>query len=307
MTRLGSIADLSRLPGPTVLAIGVFDGVHLGHRAVLGRAIESANARGGTAVAVTFDPHPVSVLRPGVPVELLTPTPRKLQLIGTLGIRVSLVIRFDHAFADTPPGTFLEELHSSAPALGEIVVGCGWTFGKGRSGTVDYMRARGSELGFVATEIPSVRAAGALVSSTRIRAAIRSGHLDVAAELLGRQHELRGTVLRGNQVGRKIGFPTANISSRGLVLPPDGVYAARAEFGASEMPCVANIGVRPTLGAGGERTVEAHIPGFSGDLYGTEIALSKFRFLRPEQKFDSLEALRKQIAADAVLALSAGQ
>jgi len=301
MIRLDSTDALASLVRPAVLAIGVFDGVHLGHRAVLGRALESARACGAAAVAVTFDPHPAAVLRPESAPPLLTRTPHKLELFAAAGFTHALVLRFDAELAATAPQDFLESLRAPCRPLVEMVVGCGWTFGKDRAGTVGLMRAAGARDGYRVTEIASIESGGRPVSSTRIRDAIRAGDLDLAASLLDRPHELRGTVLRGKALGRTIGFPTANIPAAGLVLPPDGVYAATVRAGSLARPAAVNIGTRPTIGDQTGRTVEAHLLDFTGDLYDREIAIVLHRFLRPEQRFDSLADLTARIARDCEL------
>jgi riboflavin kinase / FMN adenylyltransferase len=296
---LTDIARLEVVPGPVFLAVGVFDGMHLGHRAVLGRALADSRARGGSAVAATFDPHPARTLRPDRAPHLLTSMPHKAQMIASMGFAWMLVMRFDSAFAETPPEVFLESLHASCRPLAEIVVGHGWMFGSGRRGSVGMIREAGARMGFDAVEIPPVAAGGEQVSSTRIRRAIASGDLATAALCLGRPYTILGTVVRGRGLGSRLGFPTANLSAHNEQFPPDGVYAVHACLpGSPPMPGVANIGVRPTLESSGARTLEVHLTNFDRDIYGQDLEVTFLRFLRPERKFAGTGELREQISRD---------
>lgn len=286
------------MPGPLALAIGVFDGVHLGHLAILQRTLAEARQCGGTPVVVTFHPHPTKILRPQAYSRLLTSTPHKLRIIGDLGFAHALVIPFDEAFAHTPAADFLEALGRGARRLEAIVVGCGWRFGHRREGTVDLIRSVGGRMGFRALEIPAVHAGGGLVSSTRIREAIREGKFEEARLCLGRPYTILGTVVPGRRLGRKLGFPTANLSAHNEQFPPDGVYAGKALLPGQSLPAVINIGFRPTISEELERNLEVHIPDFEADLYGRDMEVEFSHFLRPEQKFASVEQLAHQIAKD---------
>ncbi|MEA3211748.1 MAG: riboflavin kinase / adenylyltransferase [Chthoniobacter sp.] len=295
-----SIAELGQIPGPLFLAIGVFDGVHLGHRAVLDRALADARQAGGTAVAVTFDPHPARLLRPEQAPRLLTSTQHKIRLIRALGIPNLLVNRFDRAFAATPPEEFIRSLAAAARPLREICVGFEWSFGKDRGGNLALLDRMGRELGFQEVGVPAVEIDGRVVSSTLIRSAVEAGDLATAARFLGREYTILGTVTKGAQLGRTLGFPTANLSAHNEQFPPNGVYAVEVARRAQTLRGVANIGVRPTLAkASGERVFEVHLFDFSEDLYGEDLEVTFRGFLRPEQKFASLDALRAQIAHDA--------
>jgi riboflavin kinase/FMN adenylyltransferase len=295
---LHSIAGLANIPGPLHLAIGVFDGVHLGHRAVLRRALDEGVRAGGTAVAVTFDPHPLRILRPESAPRLLTSTPHKLQLILALGIAQVLVIPFTREFAATPPEDFIRAL-AACGTLREICVGHEWSFGKGRAGNLALLEKLGSELGFAEVGVPPVKVEGQIVSSTLIRAAVESGDLATAERFLGRPYTILGTVVRGAHVGTKLGFPTANLAAHNEQFPPNGVYAVEALRGETTLRGVANIGVRPTVAqSGGERVLEVHLFDFTGNLYGEDLEVSFAHFLRPEQKFSGLDALTAQIARD---------
>ncbi len=317
---LSSISELADMAGPVVLAAGVFDGFHLGHRAVIERAIADARAAGGTPVVVTFDPHPAAVLRPQSAPPLLTSTRHKLRLLADAGIADVLVLDFDAAFAAKPPEQFIAELAAACRPLREICVGEDWAFGKDRGGNISLLTTLGKKLGFDAIGLPPVMVEGKAVSSTAIRAAVEEGALEAAARLLGREFSMLGTVIEGRRLGRTLGFPTANVRLESEQLPPNGVYAVRANILAAEdtrranpenskSACpppavagydgIANVGVRPTVsGEGEQRLVEVHLFDFSGDLYGRDIEVFFERFVRPEQKFPSLDALRAQIACD---------
>jgi riboflavin kinase/FMN adenylyltransferase len=296
---LRAIDQLRELPGPLFLAIGVFDGVHLGHQAVIRRALEAAQREGGTAVVVSFDPHPVRVLRPEQAPRLLTSTAHKLQLIRDLGVQHQLVIHFDLHFAATPPEEFIRALASAARPLREICVGFYWSFGKGRAGNLALLERMGAELGFAEVGVPAVEIDGEIVSSTLIRAAVEAGDLARGARLLGRDFTILGTVVEGDHLGRTLGFPTANLSAHNEQYPPNGVYAVEARRDGRSLPGVANIGVRPTVKhAGGERLLEVHLFDFEEEIYGEDLEITFRKFLRPEQKFASLDALREQISRD---------
>jgi riboflavin kinase/FMN adenylyltransferase len=282
------------------LAIGVFDGVHLGHRAVIERALADARNTGGTAVVVTFDPHPMRVLRPEKAPRLLTSTPHKIRLVRQLGLSHLLVLPFDLAFAATPAEEFIRQLAAAARPLREICVGHQWSFGKGRAGNLELLARLGAELGFEEVGVPAVEIDGRIVSSTIIRQAVEFGDLPTAARLLGREYTILGTVVEGLHLGRMLGFPTANLSAHNEQFPPNGVYVVEARRnGGAPLRGVANIGVRPTLAqASGERVLEVHLFDFDGDLYGTDLEIAFRHFLRPEEKFASLDALREQIGHD---------
>ena len=300
---LTSVAELAGLPGPLFLAVGVFDGVHLGHQAVLRRALDDARQTGGTAVAVTFDPHPVRVLRPEQAPRLLTSTPHKLQLIRDLGISHILLLPFDRTFAATEPADFIRALVAAARPLREICVGFEWSFGKGRAGNLALLEKLGAELGFAEVGVPAVEVDGEIVSSTLIRRAVEAGDLARAARLLGRDFTILGTVVAGDHIGKTLGFPTANLSAHNEQFPPNGVYAVEARRGAQMLPGAVNIGVRPTIqNANGERILEVHLFDFDETIYGEDLEITFRQFLRPEQKFASLDALRAQIAQDVIQA-----
>ena len=305
MKVLSNMSGLASVPGPLVVAAGVFDGMHLGHRAVLQSALESAKAVDGTAVALTFDPHPSKILRPQSAARLLTSTRHKLRLMEELGIAGVLVIPFDKNFAEVEAEDFLRQLGSSSRHLVRICVGQGWRFGHSRSGDADMLRRIGPQLGFETTEVEPVQIGGTTVSSTLIRQAVESGDLETACRFLGRRYSVLGTVMPGDGLGKKLGFPTANLAAHNEQFPPDGVYSVRVHLGGRVVPGVANIGSRPTVKTAGERLLEVHLIAYSGDLYGQDIEVEFLRFLRPEKIFHDIDALRAQIALDVQVAAPA--
>lgn len=258
---------------------------------------------GGTAVVVTFDPHPTKILRPESFSRLLTSTPHKLRILESLGLRYALVLRFDAALAAMSAGDFLHALAGAGRRLGAVVVGAGWRFGRGREGTVDWIRAEGARRGFRVVEMEPVRVGRAPVSSTRVREAIQRGDFVEAEQCLGRPYAILGTVVRGRGLGRHLGFPTANLAAHNEQFPPDGVYAVQVLLAGQRWRAVANIGWRPTLSSSSERVLEVHIAGWEGELYGHDLEVEFERFLRPERRFPSPAALAAQIARDLEAAL----
>jgi len=298
MRILHSIAELKELPGPLFLAIGVFDGVHLGHQAVIRRAIEDAAKQNGTAVVVTFNPHPIRILRPDAAPLLLTANKHKAELIARLGVADLLIIPFTREFAALHAAEFIRQLKDAAQSLRGIYVGHQWSFGHQRSGNLELLQKLGDEWGFEEVGIPVVEVNGNVVSSTAIRQAVATGNLEAAETLLGRPYTVLGTVVEGDKIGRTIGFPTANLSVHNEQLPPDGVYAVQAAWNDQTISGVLNIGNRPTVSAGLKKTVEVHLLDFSGQLYGQDLEITFLKFLRGEMKFSGLDGLKSQIAND---------
>jgi riboflavin kinase / FMN adenylyltransferase len=300
MQILRSIPELSQLPGPIFLAIGVFDGVHRGHQAVISTSAEHARSANGTPVVVTFDPHPMKILRPTKAPHLLTATQHKIKLIRNLGVQHLLVIKFDKGFAATAPEDFVQQLVMHSKPLREICVGHEWSFGKGRRGNLALLRKLGAQFDFEVVGIHAVKLGnGELVSSTGIRHAIEAGDLAKAAEMLGREYTVLGTVVRGEHLGKKIGFPTANLSAHSEQFPPNGVYFAQAMLNGITYPGVVNLGYRPTVSSGkSERVLEIHLLDFDHDIYGKDVEVRFVQYLRPEQKFENIDALARQIELD---------
>jgi riboflavin kinase / FMN adenylyltransferase len=303
MKLLQSVEELSSVTGPIHLAIGVFDGIHLGHQSVINRAITAAARGGDTSVVLTFHPHPVRVLRPEKAPRLLTSTQHKTVLIEQLGVNALLIQEFSLAFSRTPPRDFVLQLLTHAKRLQTICVGEGWSFGANRSGSVDLLRELAASEGFTLDIVEPVIVDGDVVSSTRVREAVERGELEHAAKLLGRPFTVLGTVTKGNHLGRQLGFPTANLRAHNEQFPPNGVYAVKAWHKTKEYGGVVNIGIRPTLEqTKGERILEIHLFDFDQDIYGDEVEVSFLEYLRPEKKFDGLTQLKEQIGRDAAVA-----
>lgn len=306
MTLLREISELGTLPGPLYLAIGVFDGLHLGHQVVIGAAQAEAVQHGGRVVVVTFDPHPIEVLSPRHAPRLLTAPQHKLALLEReLGVRHCWVIRFDLERARQTGEEFIAELLAAAgpDRLAGIYVGEQWRFGQGRSGDLALLQRLGTSGRFVAFGLPTLEIEGAPVSSTRIREAIGAGDFAVAHRLLGRSYTVYGTVVEGRRLGRSIGFPTANLLVNREQLPPTGVYAVRAMGRGDGWNGVANLGYRPTVaGDATERLLEVHLFDFVGDIYGEVLEVEFVEFLRAERKFAGVVELQAQIAVDAAAA-----
>src|ERR1700722_7873581 len=303
MKVLRAIDELGSLPGSTHLAIGVFDGLHIGHQAVIGRALASSRQTGGNAVAVTFDPHPVRVLRPEKAPRLLTSTRHKVKLIERLGVDAVLLLEFTLEFSKTPPEIFVEKLVRAAKHLRQICVGQEWTFGANRSGSIRLLEELAPKLGFQVATVPPVLVGDRVVSSTLIRSAVACGDLESTAKYLGREFTILGTVTEGRQLGRRLGFPTANLRSHNELFPPNGVYAAKAWFREKEYGGVVNIGVRPTIeNESGERIIGLYMFHIHQQIYGEDVEVAFLKYLRPEQKFSDVAELQAQIQRDAAAA-----
>ena len=287
------------LRGPIVLAAGTFDGVHLGHQALIRRAMEEASACGGTAVVMTFDRHPAALLRPEKPPKLLTQNDEKISLLEGMGVPAVLMLEFTGDLAGVPARDFITSLVAAASPLHAVCVGRQWSFGKGGEGNVTLLQELGVEQKFDIIRIDPVEAVGSIISSTRIRGAISVGDFDGAAICLGRPFRLSGAVVSGAGLGSKIGCPTANLSCDGMRLPPNGVYAVKVLRDGTALNGVCNIGLRPTVDVSAKTpVVEVHLFDFSADLVGEHLSLEFVKFLRPERKFDGLDRLKEQIVKD---------
>lgn len=285
-------------PVNPVLAVGTFDGVHLGHRQVIGRAVARARATGGTSAVLTFDPHPLEVLRPSVDPVLLTTIEERTALFDELGVDIALVLPFDEERSKTPASAWLEEVLAGRLGAREIFAGSSYTFGFRREGTAARLEAWGRARGISVQLVPAVLVGGEPVSSSRIRTALREGLVDEAARLLGRRYTLRGRVVGGEGRGRTLGFPTANLSvPPRKVLPARGVYATFVEVSGRRYGGASNLGIRPTFG-GTTPSIETHILDMDGDLTGEVLTLSFVRRIRAEQAFPDAAALVRQIRAD---------
>ncbi len=281
-----------------VLALGNFDGVHRGHRKILDRVRISASERGATAAIVTFDPHPPRVVRPDKAPPLLMTTAQRLEAIAEAGVHSAAVVRFTTELSRWDPETFVRTVLVDWLHVAEVWVGANFLFGHDRAGNYSLLRALGAQYGFKAETIDPVRYKDFVVSSTRIRRIVAEGRVDEAGALLGHQYYIDGTVVEGDKRGRTIGFPTANLQSDNELLPPHGVYATTVTIDGVVRPSVTNVGVRPTVDHSGRTMVEAHLFDFSDDLYGRTVRVGFVQRMRDERVFESVDALRAQIAAD---------
>jgi riboflavin kinase / FMN adenylyltransferase len=282
---------------PSAVALGIFDGVHLGHRAILGTALTRARADGLEAIACTFDPHPMEVLQPDRAPRPITTLEERLALIGETGMDTVVVLTFTRELAAVEPEAFVKEVLLERLRAREIVVGYNHRFGRGARGDARLLQELAPRMGFQAHVVPPMTVEGAPVSSSEIRAALLRGDVIRAARDLGRPYSIAGPVTSGAGRGRTLGFPTANVESERPVLVARGVYRGRMLVDDAAHPAVVNVGVRPTFG---ETTlaVEAHLLDFSGDLYGRRVRLEFLERLREEMRFPSVEALKAQVARD---------
>jgi riboflavin kinase/FMN adenylyltransferase len=298
--------------GRSVVTIGVFDGVHRGHQAIIGHTVKRARDLGLQSVVVTFDPHPAEVVRPGSHPAVLTEPVRKAELIEQLGVDALCVVPFTPSFSQLRPEAFVHDVLVEALHAAVVVVGDNFRFGHRAAGDVALLEGLGRSFGFTVEEAPLVTADGVVFSSTYIRSCVDAGDVRAAAAALGRPHRLGGVVVRGDQRGRELGFPTANLMvHRYAAVPADGVYAAwlvrggdgRAGGGAPagvrphRLPASVSIGTNPTF-SGRERRVEAYVLDFAGDLYGERVSLDFVAHLREQRVYESIEPLVAQIRDD---------
>ena len=301
MLLLRNREDLNRMTMPLHLALGVFDGVHLGHQAVIAAARQRAGALGGSCGVVTFDPHPIRVLAPErAPRQLLASLEHKARLLGRLDMAFLLALEFNRALAEMSAEDFLQWLVCETN-IATLAVGEDWRFGKARQGDVALLRQAGAARGFEVVSVAPVMHDGERISSTRIRQTIRDGAMNRAAEMLGRSYSVEGVVAEGRQLGRTLGFPTANVVLGEEQLPPDGVWAVRGFLEEQSWNGVANLGNRPTVD-GANHTLEVHLFNYSANLYGRRLEVEFVHHLRDERKFASLDELRAQITVDSEMA-----
>ena len=294
------IKDLGKESAELHLALGVFDGVHIGHQAVIKSAVDAAKSSGGVAGVLTFDPHPIRVLAPDrAPRRILASLEHKADLLAEQGVELLCVQDFTLDFAKCEAGDFIKNLTESSQNMKSIAVGEDWVFGKNRSGNIHTLREWGGELGFDVFAAPPVMVNGERVSSTRIRQAIRDGNLEATREMLGRDYTVVGTVVEGKKLARQLGFPTANVVAHNEQLPPDGVWALGVKIDGVSHKAIGNLGRRPTVEhEGARRLLEVHVFDFEGDLYGQVLEADFLKYVRAEKKFDGVEQLKAQIAAD---------
>ncbi len=297
MRRARQLSDLAG-GGPVVLAIGVLDGVHLGHQRVLRAAVQRARGAGADAWALSFEPHPLAVLRPHQAPALITPEPLKSQRIAALGLDGLLVLPFTPELAACEPEMFIERLRRELPPLAAVTVGTNWRFGRGARGDAALLGALAERHGFELDVVPPVLVGGQPVSSTRIRRAVQDGDLRAAAELLGRPFSVLGAVEHGRRIGHALGFPTANVNALRNLHPPEGVFAVRARVQGREFGGAAYFGRRPTFEAVPHPVLEVHLFDVDLELYGLDMEVDFVEFLRKDRRFETEAALREQIAAD---------
>lgn len=289
-------SDLKEIKKP-ILTLGNFDGLHIGHRRVIEKVVERARRFGAPSVVYTFDPHPLKVVAPEKSPPLLIDIDEKIRLVDETGADWLILAEFTKAFAATHPRQFVESVLVDALSVREVWVGHDFSFGTGRSGTVEYLKELGNEFGFKVFLVPAYKRRNEVVSSSLIRAYVRDGEVKKAAALLGRLYSIKGRVVRGKDMGKEIGFPTANLDIESELVPKDGVYAAFAMLDGQEREAVLNIGVAPTFG-GKARAIEVHILDFMGDIYGKKVEVRFAERLRDEAAFLSREALVKAIKKD---------
>lgn len=281
------------------LAIGFFDGVHLGHQQIIRQTITDARPHDAIALVLTFDRHPNSVVAPGHVPPLIYSLPQKLRAIESLGVDTLLLIHFDTRFSRQTGEEFIRKLARDSGKIQSLCVGRDFVFGRERSGDVALLKRLGGQTGFIVHGLAAVALGGRVVSSTRIREAIRAGKLDAASQMLGRPYAISGRVVAGDRVGRQLGFPTANLDVTDLVLPPNGVYAGLTRVKGKSRRVALNIGFRPTLSSGARQLrVEAHLLDFNGNLYDEELTIEMGGKLREEKKFASSAELHRQISRD---------
>ncbi len=288
-------ADIAR---PTVVTLGVFDGLHLGHQRIIQTVVKRAAAVDAVPTAITFDPHPRAVLHPESAPPLLQTLDQRLANLEVLGIEQAIVIPFTTEFSRQPAEDFLAEIIRDRLHAKEVYLGKGFAFGRNRGGNIDLLRQTSTELGFVADEVDEVQLRGQRISSSKIRRLLADGRVNLARRMLGRPYGVEGVIIRGDRRGHTIGFPTANLKPHNRVVPGFGVYATATLIDGKWRKSITNIGVRPTFESKDEPSIETHIFDFDGDLYGDVLRVRFFRRIRDEKKFSGIEELKGQIQKD---------
>jgi len=287
---------------PTVLTLGVFDGLHLGHQQIMRTVVDRAKAIGAVPTAITFDPHPRAVLYPDSAPPLLQTLDQRLANLEVLGMEQAIVIAFSKEFSSQPAEDFIAKvLHEQLQAI-EIYLGKGFAFGKGRDGNIELLQKMGSQLGFIAGEVDEVQLRGRRISSSEIRDLLSDGKVNIARSMLGRPYGLEGIVIRGDQRGHTIGFPTANLKPHNRVIPRFGVYATATLIDGVWRRSITNIGVRPTFENNADPSIETYVLDYKGDLYGTALRVRFLHRIRDERKFSGIDELISQITKDTQLA-----
>jgi riboflavin kinase/FMN adenylyltransferase len=296
--RLFHGTDNAEIARPTVVTLGVFDGLHLGHQLIMQTVVERARTVGAVPTVITFEPHPRAVLHPESAPPLLQTFDQKIEALGLLGIEQTIVIRFDKHFAQIRAEDFLRDVIVDRLHAKEVYLGRGFAFGHNREGNIDLLRTVSQNLGFFADEVKEVRLRGHRVSSSRIRELLQQGRVNIARRMLGRPYGVEGRVVRGAERGVTLGFPTANLHPQNRVIPLNGVYITATLIDGQWRRSVTNIGTRPTFGSDNESSVETFVMNWSGDLYGDVVRVRFLHRLRAEQKFNSIDELKSQIKSD---------
>jgi riboflavin kinase/FMN adenylyltransferase len=296
--RLFHGTDNAGIHRPTVLTLGVFDGLHLGHQLIMQTGVERARATGSVPTVVTFDPHPRAVLHPESAPPLLQTFDQKIEAFGVLGIEQTIVVRFTKQFSSIRAADFLSDVIVDRLHAQEVYLGKGFAFGHEREGNIDLLKSVGAELGFIAGEVPEVRLRGARVSSSKIRGLLAAGQVNLARRMLGRPYGVEGRVERGAERGHKLGFPTANLHPHNRVIPRNGVYVTGTLIDGQWRRSVTNVGLRPTFADAVEPSVETFVLNWDGDLYGDVVRVRFLYRLRDERKFNSIDELKRQITRD---------
>ena len=296
--RLFHGTDNAEIERPTVLTLGVFDGLHLGHQLIMRTVAERARATGAVPTVITFDPHPRAVLHPESAPPLLQTLDQKVEGFGVLGIEQTIVVRFTPEFSIIRAEDFLRDVVKERLHAKEVYLGRGFAFGHNREGNIELLRRVSKDLGFIADEVPEVRLRNQRVSSSRIRQLLTDGNVSLARRLLGRPYGVEGLIERGAQRGAGLGFPTANLHPHNRVIPRNGVYVTGALIDGQWRRSVTNVGIRPTFGSDSEPSVETFVMDWAGDLYGDVVRVRFLHRLRDEQKFGSIEELTAQIKED---------
>jgi len=296
--------DNANITRSTVLTLGVFDGLHLGHQQIMQTVVSRAAAVNAVPTAITFDPHPRSVLYPENAPPLLQTLDQRLANFEVLGIEQTIVIRFDKDFADRDAEVFLRDIVHERLQGKEVYLGKGFAFGKNRGGNIELLRRISRELGFFADEVPEITLRDWRISSSKIRELLKDGSVNLARRMLGRPYGVEGQIVRGDRRGRTIGFPTANLKPRNRVIPRYGVYATATLIDDVWRRSITNVGVRPTFETATDPSIETYVFDFDGDLYGDVLRVRFLHRIRDERKFNSIEELKSQIELDTRRALN---
>ncbi len=300
--RLFHGTENAEIQRPTVLTLGVFDGLHLGHQLIMKTVVERARATNAVPTVITFEPHPRAVLHPQSAPPLLQTLDQKIEAMGAFGIEQTIVIHFDQAFSQIRAEDFLRDVVVDRLQAKEVYLGRGFFVGHNREGNIDLLRRVSERLGFFADEVPEVRLRGRRIGSTRIRELLLEGRVNLARRMLGRPYGVEGPVVRGAARGQGIGFPTANLHPHNRVIPKRGVYVTATLLEGQWRRSVTNIGMRPTFGDATEPSVETFVMNWSGDLYGDVVRVRFLHRLRDEKKFASVDELKDQINSDVACA-----